>query len=54
MKGAENMRTIRLTGTRQIKVKPDVTHITISLEGNPRFDYTSMINKAGWREDLGW
>ena len=28
-----NMRTIRVTGKGQIKVKPDVTRITMSLEG---------------------
>lgn len=28
-----NMRTIRVTGKGQIKVKPDMTRITISLEG---------------------
>jgi len=28
-----NMRTIRVTGKGQIKVRPDTTHITISLEG---------------------
>ena len=28
-----NMRTIRVTGKGQIKVKPDMTRITMSLEG---------------------
>lgn len=28
-----NMRTIRVTGKGQIKVKPDMTRITLSLEG---------------------
>lgn len=28
-----NMRTIRVTGKGQIKVKPDTTRITMSLEG---------------------
>lgn len=28
-----NMRTIRVTGKGQIKVKPDTTRLTISLEG---------------------
>ena len=27
------MRTIRVTGKGQIKVKPDMTHITMTLEG---------------------
>ena len=28
-----NMRTIRVTGKGQIKVKPDTTRITMTLEG---------------------
>ena len=36
-----NMRTIRVTGKGQIKVKPDMTRITLSLEGvYPEYDET--------------
>ena len=39
------MRTIRVTGKGQLKVKPDLTRITISLEG--RFpDYRETLQRS--------
>ena len=36
-----NMRTIRVTGKGRIKVKPDMTRITLTLEGTyPKYDET--------------
>ena len=40
-----NMRTIRVTGKGQIKVKPDMTRITISLEGTYP-DYGETLRKS--------
>ena len=40
-----NMRTIRVTGKGQIKVKPDMTRITISLEGTYP-EYGETLSKS--------
>lgn len=39
------MRTIKITGKGQIKVKPDVTRITISLEGKFK-DYDETLCRS--------
>ena len=43
--GAMSMRTIRVTGKGQIKVRPDMTRITIKLEGTYK-DYSETLRQS--------
>ena len=46
-----NMRTIRVTGKGQIKVKPDMTRITLTAEGIYR-DYNETLRKSTENTEL--
>ena len=41
------MRTIRVTGRGQLKIRPDVTRITISLDGLHRLRLCKDLRRCG-------
>ena len=46
-KGGSMMRTIRVTGRGQLKIRPDVTRITISLDGLHRLRLCKDLRRCG-------